>query len=159
VEIVAVGPGALDASGVSMILVDSACRTTSLNAGRVSAHASASTPGCAGPGGRSRLHQRIIGRGRRVIWRIPRASEVRLAIEIVQGRIGVGPAEGAGEVCSSCLPPRGTGRQSTSEVTGVKAQVLKLLVDGQPNRVIAKELSIDLATVKKHVSTLMRKVG
>ena len=38
-------------------------------------------------------------------------------------------------------------------------QVLKLLVEGHPNRVIADTLGIDLATVKKHVGTLMRKVG
>jgi DNA-binding NarL/FixJ family response regulator len=37
--------------------------------------------------------------------------------------------------------------------------VLRLLVEGQPNRVIAGELGIDLATVKKHVGALMRKVG
>jgi DNA-binding NarL/FixJ family response regulator len=34
-----------------------------------------------------------------------------------------------------------------------------LLVEGRPNRVIAGELGIDLATVKKHVGALMRKVG
>jgi DNA-binding NarL/FixJ family response regulator len=32
-------------------------------------------------------------------------------------------------------------------------------MEGHPNRVIAEELGIDLATVKKHVGTLMRKVG
>ena len=36
---------------------------------------------------------------------------------------------------------------------------LKLLVEGHPNRMIAGELGIDLATVKKHVGALMRKVG
>jgi DNA-binding NarL/FixJ family response regulator len=40
-----------------------------------------------------------------------------------------------------------------------ESEVLKLLVEGHPNRVIAGELGIDLATVKKHVGALMRKVG
>ena len=48
---------------------------------------------------------------------------------------------------------------SEPRFTEREAQVLKLLVDGHPNRVIADELGIDLATVKKHVGTLMRKVG
>jgi DNA-binding NarL/FixJ family response regulator len=50
----------------------------------------------------------------------------------------------------SAVEPKFTERES---------EVLKLLVEGHPNRVIAGELGIDLATVKKHVGALMRKVG
>jgi DNA-binding NarL/FixJ family response regulator len=51
------------------------------------------------------------------------------------------------------------GTESEPKFTRREAQVLRLLVDGHPNRVIAEELGIDLATVKKHVGALMRKVG
>src|SRR4051812_8650894 len=38
-------------------------------------------------------------------------------------------------------------------------EVLRLVVTGQPNKVIARELSIELGTVKSHVSTIMTKLG
>jgi DNA-binding NarL/FixJ family response regulator len=59
----------------------------------------------------------------------------------------------------SSAEERLTGTVNEPKFTKREAQVLKRLVDGHPNRVIAEELGIDLATVKKHVSTLMRKVG
>jgi DNA-binding NarL/FixJ family response regulator len=54
---------------------------------------------------------------------------------------------------------RRTGTVNEPTFTKRETQVLKLLADGHPNRVIAEELGIDLATVKKHVGALMRKVG
>lgn len=55
-----------------------------------------------------------------------------------------------GEQVASVSEPKFTERES---------EVLRLLVEGHPNRAIAQKLGIDLATVKKHVGTLMRKVG
>ncbi len=46
-----------------------------------------------------------------------------------------------------------------SRFTGREDQVLKLLIEGRPNRDIALTLGIDEGTVKAHISRLMRKVG
>ena len=59
----------------------------------------------------------------------------------------------------SSAEERREGSMSEPKFMQREAQVLKLLVEGHPNRVIADELGIDLATVKKHVGTSMRKVG
>src|SRR3954471_8993482 len=44
-------------------------------------------------------------------------------------------------------------------LTSREIEVLRLLVNGHPNKVIARELSIELGTVKSHVSTIMTKLG
>jgi DNA-binding NarL/FixJ family response regulator len=44
-------------------------------------------------------------------------------------------------------------------LTSRETEVLHLVVSGQPNKVIARELSIELGTVKSHVSTIMMKLG
>jgi len=45
------------------------------------------------------------------------------------------------------------------ELTSRERQVLELLVDGQTNKEIAKELSITDETVKKHVENILAKLG
>lgn len=163
VEIVPLSvPGALDASGVSMILIDSACTDhifELLAAFR-----------------RTRPHlrliilgleedhayiQRIIGAGAKgYLAHTAKPSEVRLAIEIVQDGSAWAPRKVLAKLLElSSAEERRAGAVNEPKFTKREAQVLKLLVEGHPNRVIAKELGIDLATVKKHVSTLMRKVG
>jgi DNA-binding NarL/FixJ family response regulator len=59
----------------------------------------------------------------------------------------------------SSLDERREAVANEPKFTEREVQVLKLLVDGHPNRVIAGQLGIDVATVKKHVGTLMRKAG
>jgi len=46
-----------------------------------------------------------------------------------------------------------------ARLTSREIEVLRLLVVGQPNKAIARELSIELGTVKSHVSTIMTKLG
>jgi two-component system NarL family response regulator len=44
-------------------------------------------------------------------------------------------------------------------LTSREAEVLALVATGQPNKVIARRLSISLGTVKSHVSAIMVKLG
>jgi DNA-binding NarL/FixJ family response regulator len=163
VEIVPLSvPGALDASGVSMILIDSACtdHIFELLAAfrRTRPHLRLIVLGLEEDHG---YIQRIIGAGAKgYLAHTAKASEVRLAIEIVQDGSAWAPRKVLAKLLElSSAEERRAGTVNEPKFTGREAQVLKLLVEGHPNRVIAKELSIDLATVKKHVSTLMRKVG
>jgi DNA-binding NarL/FixJ family response regulator len=163
VEIVPLSvPGALDASGVSLILIDSACTDHIFE--------------LLGTFRRTRPHlrlivlgleeshdyiQRIIGAGAKgYLAHTAKGSEVRLAIEIVEDGSAWAPRKVlANLVDLSSAEERREGSASQPRFTEREGQVLKLLVEGHPNRVIAGKLGIDVATVKKHVGTLMRKVG
>ena len=155
-------PGALDASGLSLILIDSACTDRIFELLAAFRRA------------RPRLRlivlgleedheyiQRIIGAGAKgYLTHTAKGNEVHLAIEIVQDGSVWAPRKVLANLLD--LPSaeeRRAGTVNEPKFTKREAQVLKLLVEGHPNRVIADELGIDLATVKKHVGTLMRKVG
>jgi DNA-binding NarL/FixJ family response regulator len=163
VEIVPLSvPGALDASGVSMILIDSACtdHIFELLAAfrRTRPHLRLIVLGLEED---HAYIQRIIGAGAKgYLAHTAKPGEVRLAIEIVQDGSAWAPRKVLAKLLelSSAVEAR-AGTVNEPKFTRREAQVLKLLVEGQPNRVIGEELGIDLATVKKHVSTLMRKVG
>jgi DNA-binding NarL/FixJ family response regulator len=105
--------------------------------------------------------QRIIGAGAKgYLAHTAKGNEVRLAIEIVQDGSAWAPRKVLAKLLElSSAKESVASTASEPKFTRREAQVLKLLVDGHPNRVIAEELGIDLATVKKHVGTLMRKVG
>jgi DNA-binding NarL/FixJ family response regulator len=163
VEIVLLSvPGALDASGVSLILIDAACTDHIFELlatfRRTRPHLRLIVIGLE----EDHEHiERIIGAGARgYLAHTARPSEVRLAIEIVHD----GSAWAPRKVLAHLLDRSSTEERRLAAIdepkfTEREAQVLKLLVDGHPNRVIAEELGIDLVTVKKHVTTLMRKVG
>jgi DNA-binding NarL/FixJ family response regulator len=163
VEIIPVSvPGALDASGVSLILIDAACTDHIFELlatfRRTRPHLRLIVLGLE----EDHQHiQRIIGAGAKgYLAHTARSSEVRLAIEIVQDGSAWAPRKVLANLLdlSSAEERRGA-TVNEPKFTGREAEVLKLLVEGQPNRVIAEELGIDLATVKKHVGALMRKVG
>jgi DNA-binding NarL/FixJ family response regulator len=162
VEIVPLSvPGALDASGVSLILIDSACteHIFELLAAfrRTRPHLRLIVLGL------EEDHdyiQRIIGAGAKgYLPHTAKGNEVRLAIEIVQDGSAWAPRKVLANLLELSSEERRVATVDEPKFTKREAQVLKLLVDGHPNRVIAEELGIDLATVKKHVGTLMRKVG
>jgi DNA-binding NarL/FixJ family response regulator len=163
VEIVPLSvPGALDASGVSLILIDSACTDHIFELlatfRRTRPHLRLIVLGL------EESHdyiQRIIGAGAKgYLAHTAKGNEVRLAIEIVEDGSAWAPRKVlANLVDLSSADERREGRASEPKFTEREAQVLKLLVEGHPNRVIAGVLGIDVATVKKHVGTLMRKVG
>jgi DNA-binding NarL/FixJ family response regulator len=160
-EVVTVaGPGALDASGVSLVLVDAACTGHLFELLETFR--------------RSRPHlrlivigleedheyiQKVIGAGAKgYLAHTARENEIRLAIEIVRDGSVWAPRKvlarlleaNAGERRGSLPDPKFTERET---------QVLELLVAGRPNREIAEALGIDAATVKAHVGRLMRKMG
>jgi DNA-binding NarL/FixJ family response regulator len=163
VEIVPLSvPGALDASGVSLILIDSACTDHIFELlatfRRARPHLRLVVLGLE----EDHDHiQRIIGAGAKgYLAHSARPSEVRLAIEIVQDGSAWAPRKVLAKLLEiSSAETRTNSASEEPKFTAREAQVLKLLVAGHPNRVIAAELGIDLATVKKHVGTLMRKVG
>jgi DNA-binding NarL/FixJ family response regulator len=163
VEIVPLSvPGALDASGVSLILIDSACtdHIFELLAAfrRTRPHLRLIVLGLEED---HEYIQRIIGSGAKgYLAHSAKANEVRLAIEIVEDGSAWAPRKVLANLLElSSAEERRTGTANEPKFTRREAQVAKLLVEGHPNRVIAEELGIDLATVKKHVGTLMRKVG
>ena len=163
VEIVPLSvPGALDASGVSLILIDAACTDHIFELlatfRRTRPHLRLIVLGL------EEDHdyiQRIIGAGAKgYLAHTAKGSEVRLAIEIVQDGSAWAPRKVLANLLDlSSAEEMRAGTMSEPKFTDREAQVLKLLIEGHPNRVIGDELGIDLATVKKHVGTLMRKVG
>jgi DNA-binding NarL/FixJ family response regulator len=163
VEIVPLSvPGALDASGVSLILIDAACTEHIFELlatfRRTRPHLRLIVLGL------EESHeyiQRVIGAGAKgYLAHTAKGSEVRMAIAIVEdGSVWAPRKVMANLVDLSSLEERREAGAKELKFTEREVQVLKLLVDGHPNRVIAEELGIDVATVKKHVGTLMRKVG
>lgn len=153
-------PGALDASGVSVILIDSACAEHLFE--------------LLATFRRSRPHLRLIVIGneedQEYIARVigagakgyfshkAREHEIRLAVDIVAD----GSVWAPRKVLARLLEMSSTGEPAPPpepKFTEREGQVLELLVAGRPNREIAAALGIDAATVKAHVGRLMRKVG
>ena len=160
-EVISVAdPGALDASGISMIMIDAACTD----------HLFELLEGFR----RSRPHlrlvviglredhdhiQKVIGAGAKgYLTHMARENEIQLAIEIVRD----GSVWAPRKVLARLLEASSSERQGLPPIpkfTERETQVLQLLVAGRPNREIADALGIDAATVKAHVGRLMRKMG
>jgi DNA-binding NarL/FixJ family response regulator len=163
VEIVPLSvPGALDASGVSLILIDSGCTEHIFE---LLATFRRTRP-------RLRLivlgleedleHiQRMIGAGAKgYLAHSAKENEIRLAIEVVQDGSLWAPRKVLARLLeSSSAEASRTKSAGELKFTERELEVLRLLVAGHPNRVIGQELGIDVTTVKKHVGKLMRKVG
>jgi DNA-binding NarL/FixJ family response regulator len=153
-------PGALDTSGVSLILIDAACTDHLFELLETFR--------------RSRPHlrlivigleesheyiQRVIGAGAKgYLAHTARENEIRLAIEIVRDGSVWAPRKVLARLLEATTGD-GRGVMADPKFTERESQVLKLLVAGRPNREIAEALGIDAATVKAHVGRLMRKVG
>ena len=154
-------PGALDASGVSLILIDATCTDHILE--------------LLATFRRSRPHlrlvviglendleyiQKIIGAGAKgYLTHGAKESEIRLAIEIVQDGSVWAPRKVLARLLEASSGGDGQAPVGEPRITEREGQVLRLLVAGSPNREIASALGIDEATVKAHVGRLMRKVG
>jgi DNA-binding NarL/FixJ family response regulator len=162
-EVVALSvPGALDASGVSLILIDASC-TDHLFELLATFHRR-----------RPRLRlivigvqedheyiQRVIGAGAKgYLTHSAKESEIRLAIEIVQDDSLWAPRKVLARLLeSSSAAETNAAAEIAPKFTEREVQVLRLLVAGSPNREIAHALGIDAVTVKAHVGRIMRKVG
>jgi DNA-binding NarL/FixJ family response regulator len=157
-------PGALDASGVSLILIDAACTDHIFELlatfRRARPHLRLIVLGLEEDHG---YIQRIIGAGAKgYLAHTARETEIRLAIDIVQDGSVWAPRKVLARLLESAsaeATPGGSTGNSAPKFTEREGQVLRLLVAGRPNREIAKALGIDEGTVKAHVGRLMRKVG
>ena len=106
--------------------------------------------------------QRVIGAGAKgYLTHRAKESEIRLAIDIVQDGSIWAPRKVLARLLESTATAEAARAKTGGEIklTEREAQVLRLLVAGQPNREIAEALGIDVITVKAHVGRLMRKVG
>jgi DNA-binding NarL/FixJ family response regulator len=162
VEIVLLSvPGALDASGVSLILIDAACTDHIFELlatfRRTRPHLRLIVLGLEED---HEYIQRIIGAGAKgYLAHTAREREVRLAIEIVQDGSVWAPRKVLAKLLEESSEAERGSAAKEPKFTERERQVLRLLVAGHPNRAIAEELGIDLITVKAHVGRLMRKVG
>jgi len=154
-------PGALDASGVSLILIDAACTEHIFELlatfRRTRPHLRLIVLGL------EEDHdyiQRIIGAGAKgYLAHTAKESEIRLAIEVVQDGSAWAPRKVLARLLEVSSEAKRREDAKEPKFTERERQVLRLLVAGHPNRAIAEELGIDLMTVKAHVGRLMRKVG
>lgn len=153
-------PGALDDSGVSLVLIDAACTDHIFELLETFRRT------------RPRLRlivlglnddheyiQRIIGAGAKgYLTHSSKEAEVRMAIEVVQDGSIWAPRKVLARLLDASAAPQASA-EVKQKMTERELQVLRLLVAGQPNRAIAEELGIDVITVKAHVGRLMRKIG
>jgi DNA-binding NarL/FixJ family response regulator len=153
-------PGALDSSGVSLIMIDDSCTEHFFE--------------LLGTFRRTRPYlrlivigshedhdyiQRIIGAGvKGYLAHTATESEIRLAVEIVQDGSLWAPRKVLARLLESAAAET-SGAGITLKFTEREGQVLRLLVAGRANREIANVLGIDVNTVKAYVGRLMRKVG
>lgn len=154
-------PGALDDSGVSLVLIDAACTDHIFE---LLATFRRTRP-------RLRLivlglnddHgyiQRIIGAGAKgYLTHAAKEAEVRMAIDVVQDGSVWAPRKVLARLLDAPAASSRDSAEVKQKLTERELQVLRLLVAGQPNRAIAEELGIDVITVKAHVGRLMRKIG
>jgi DNA-binding NarL/FixJ family response regulator len=152
-------PGALDTSGVSVIMIDAACTDHLFELletfRRSRPHLRLIVIGL------EEAHdhiQRVIGAGAKgYLSHTARESEIRLAVEIVSDGSVWAPRKVLARLLEASTAEGGA--TADPKFTERESQVLKLLVAGRPNREIGEALGIDAATVKAHVGRLMRKVG
>jgi DNA-binding NarL/FixJ family response regulator len=153
-------PGVLDDSGVSLILIDSACTGHIFELlatfRRSRPYLKLIVLGLA----EDHDHiQRIIGAGAKgYLAHSAREDEIRMAIDIVEDGSVWAPRKVLARLLESSVQENGR-TASVPKFTEREDEVLRLLVAGHPNRMIAQEMGIDLITVKAHVGRLMRKVG
>lgn len=151
-------PGALDDSGVPLVLIDAACTDHIFELlatfRRTRPHLRLIVLGLEDD---HEYIQRIVGAGAKgYLTHSAKEAEIRMAIEVVQD----GSIWAPRKVLARLLDTRPTPQaEEKLKLTERELQVLRLLVAGQPNREIARELGIDVITVKAHVGRLMRKMG
>jgi DNA-binding NarL/FixJ family response regulator len=164
VEIVPLSvPGALDASGVSLILIDSACTEHIFELLETFRRTRPRFRLIVLGLDESHDHiQRIIGAGAKgYLAHSAKESEIRMAIDIVQDGSVWAPRKVLARLLESTSTETKTTTRPTKapKFTKRELEVLRLLAAGHPNPAIGRELGIDVNTVKKHVGNLMRKVG
>jgi DNA-binding NarL/FixJ family response regulator len=154
-------PGALQTAGLELVLIDSGATEhvfeliADFRSGRPALRLLIMGPD-AGP----EHIERVIGAGARG-YLAHRASEeeLRLAIEaVLEGSLWA-PRRVLARLVDHPRVPEPPVRLATPEFTKREREVLKLLVQGFPNREIARAMGVDEGTIKAHVGRLMRKLG
>jgi len=88
---------------------------------------------------------------------IPKTANTRVLLDalrlVLSGGVYV-PAESA--QANGALRPRSVTRPEQLGLTLRQADVLKLLVQGKPNKLICRDLRLSEGTVKVHVSAILR---
>lgn len=79
---------------------------------------------------------------------------------VTQGKTYLSPSI-CGHLVNGYLEPHGTNRTTTSwdNLTLREREVIKLIAEGNTNKMIARLLSISVKTVEKHRGNLMKKLG
>ena len=155
-------PGALDASGVSLIFIDAECTEHLFELlatfRRTRPHLRLIVIGVQED---QQYIQQVIGAGAKgYLTHTAKESELRMALQIVQDNSLWAPRKVLARLLeSSSTEKADTTAAAAPKFTGREVQVLRLLVAGSPNREIGRALGIDAVTVKAHVGRIMRKVG
>jgi len=88
---------------------------------------------------------------------LPKSSSLeeiaRVVGAVMEGEVFEPPEAAAGDHDSSDFAER------VSQLTPQQWRVLALMVQGEPNKIIAYKLGVGEATIKAHVTTILRKLG
>ncbi len=90
---------------------------------------------------------------------IPKTFSTPQTLEILRGVLAGGsytPGDPAWEGALAPAPALGSGPDGPSVLTDRQMQVLALLVQGKPNKIIGDELKLAPGTVKIHISSVLR---
>jgi DNA-binding NarL/FixJ family response regulator len=88
------------------------------------------------------------------------AAEIRATLRAVgEGLVVLGRAGALPPVSAATPRLPGVGEESGEALTPREREVLQLLADGLPNKVIANRLSVSLHTIKFHVASILAKLG
>jgi DNA-binding NarL/FixJ family response regulator len=152
-------PGALDDTGLSLVLIDAECTTHLLE---LIATFRQSRPQLnlivLGNETRQDYIEQVIGAGAKGYLALTaKESEIRMAIDMVRDGSVWAPRKVLSRLLDTQRSPRNP--SAIPRFTAREIQILNLLRNGQPNREIAAALGIDEGTVKAHIGRLMRKVG
>lgn len=82
-------------------------------------------------------------------------KELRMALQVIQE----GSIWAPRKVLALLLAKKGKEPAGECKLTRREEEVLRLLVQGRPNRQIAEALGLDETTVKAHLGRIMRKLG
>ena len=104
--------------------------------------------------------ERVIGAGAKgYLSHSANEAELEMAIAVVRDGSVWAPRKVLARLLEQSRREPESTKPQPVRLTQREQEVLRLLVLGQPNRLIAKELGVDEGTVKAHMGRLMRKAG
>ena len=88
---------------------------------------------------------------------VPRVARPNEPSSGARSVFGVPPAAAASQALG--VPRMAAGALPSLRLTPRQTEVLELLLQGQPNKLIARHLNLSVETVKDHVASLLRVLG